>query len=71
VEGIEDILVPGKEIATFRTENEMMDMIRYYLKNNEARMKIAEAGTKRVLKEHTYELRLRQLLSIVEDVIKS
>jgi spore maturation protein CgeB len=71
VEGIEDILVPGKEIVTFRTENEMIDMIRYYLKNNEARMKIAGAGTKRVLQEHTYELRVRQLLSIVENVIKS
>ncbi|MBI5098984.1 MAG: glycosyltransferase [Nitrospirae bacterium] len=70
VDGIEDVLEPGKEIVTFRSDDEMIDMIRYYLKNNEERMKIAYTGTKRVLKEHTYEVRTREMLRIVEDVIK-
>ncbi|MEF9437970.1 MAG: glycosyltransferase [Candidatus Mariimomonas ferrooxydans] len=69
VDGIEEVLEPGKEIITFQSEQEMIDMIRYYVKNDELRKKIAEAGSRRVLKEHTYEIRMRQMLRIIEDVI--
>ncbi len=68
VNGIEDVLVPGKEIVTFHSGEEMVDMIRYYLGNDDLRMKIGEAGRKRVLQEHTYEVRVRQMLRMIEDV---
>ncbi len=66
VDGIEDVLEPGKEIVTFKTEDEMVDMISYYLKHDELRRSIARAGQKRVLKEHTYEVRFRQMMEIIE-----
>ena len=69
VDGIEDVLEPGKEIITFQNEDEMIDMIRYYLRNDDLRKKIAEAGKKRVLKEHTYEIRMRQMIGIIENVL--
>jgi hypothetical protein len=69
VEGIEDILEPGKEIVTFHTEDEMIDMIRYYLENDDQRQKIARAGRQRVLKDHTYEIRIRQMMQVVESCI--
>jgi spore maturation protein CgeB len=69
VDGIEEVLEPGKEIITFHSAQEMVDMIRYYLKNGELRTKIAEAGKMRVFKEHTYEVRIQQMLRIIEDVI--
>jgi spore maturation protein CgeB len=69
VDGIEEMLEPGKEIVTFQSGEEMIDMIRYYIKEDTLRTKIAEAGKKRVLKEHTYEVRIRQMLRIIEDVI--
>ncbi len=69
VKGIEEVLEPGREIITFQTEDEMMDMIRYYLKHDELRMKIAEAGRRRVLGEHTYEVRTKQMIRIIEDVL--
>ncbi|MBI5666032.1 MAG: glycosyltransferase [Nitrospirae bacterium] len=65
VEGIEEILEPGKEIVTFRDEDEMLDMIRYYLRNDALRQRIAEAGRKRVLHEHTYEIRVRQMAEMI------
>lgn len=68
VNGIEDILEPGKEIVTFRSDDEMIDMIRYYLKNDDLRMKIAEAGANRVLKDHTYEARTRQMIKLLEEI---
>ena len=67
VDGIEDVLEPRGEIVTFRSEEEMVDMIRYYLKNDEERKRIAEAGRACVLKNHTYEVRTRQLIRIVEE----
>jgi spore maturation protein CgeB len=69
IDGIEDILEPDKEIVTFKSEQEMIDMIRYYIKNNELRIKIAEAGRKRVLKDHTYEVRMRQMIELIRDFI--
>ncbi len=68
VNGIEEILEPGKEIVTFQSEQEMIDMIKYYLENDGLRMRIADAGRKRVLREHTYEIRTRQMLEILENV---
>ncbi len=65
VDGIEEVLEPGKEIVTFQSEEEMIDMIKYYLQHDELREKIAKAGQKRVLKDHTYEIRIRQMFEII------
>jgi len=40
----------GKEIVTFHSEDKMIDMIRYYLHEEEKRKKIAEAADKGYLK---------------------
>ncbi len=69
VDGIEEVLTPGKEIVTFKTDQEMIDMIGYYLKNDEIRMKIAKAGQQRVLRDHTYEVRMRQMVDLIKDFI--
>jgi len=68
VEGIEDILEPDKEIVTFRSQDEMIDMIRYYLRNEKQRQRIADAGRRRVLKSHTYDVRIREMVRIIEHV---
>jgi spore maturation protein CgeB len=69
VDGIEEVFEPDKEIITFHSGDEMIDKIRYYLKNDELRTKIAASGKSHVLKEHTYEVRIKQMLRIIEDVI--
>ncbi len=69
VEGIEDVLVPDKEIVTFRDEDEMIDKIQYYLGKEDLRRKIANAGQKRVLEDHTYEVRIKEMLTIIENNI--
>ncbi|HYQ48743.1 MAG TPA: glycosyltransferase [Thermodesulfovibrionales bacterium] len=66
VEGVEEILAPDQEIVTFRTEAEMMDKIRFYLKDEDARKRISDAGRARVLRDHTYEVRIRQLCGLIE-----
>lgn len=69
VDGIEDMLEPDKEIVTFKSEQEMLAKIKYYLENDHERAKIAKAGQKRVLEEHTYEIRTGQLIKIYEESI--
>lgn len=69
VEGIEDVLVPDKEIVTFQDDDEMIDKIKFYLKRDDLREKIALAGQERVLKDHTYEIRIKELIKIVEGCI--
>jgi len=44
----------GKEIVAYQDENEMYDLIDYYLNSNSEREVIARAGQKRTLTEHTY-----------------
>lgn len=69
VEGIEEVLIPDKEIVTFHNDDEMIDKIKFYLKRDDLRKKIAQSGWERVLREHTYEIRIKQLIKIVEDVL--
>ena len=65
VEGIEEVLEPGKEIETFSGEEEMMDKIRFYISREEARRKIAERGRERVLAQYTYRDRFREMFSLL------
>ena len=67
VAGIEEVLVPDREIVTYRTEDEMIDKIRFYLPREDARRRVAEAGRDRVLKDHVYEVRIRQMCSMIEE----
>jgi len=66
VAGIEEVLVPDREIVTFHAEDEMIDKIRFYLRDDEAREKISAAGQARVLRDHVYEVRIRQMCGMIE-----
>lgn len=65
VEGIEVMLVPGKEIVTFKGEEEMIDKIRFYLPKASERQSIARAGQARVRQDHTYQKRLEQMFRMI------
>ncbi len=50
------------EIAYYHDINEAKDLIDFYLKNETARLGLAERGFQRVLRSHTYDDRCRQLI---------
>ena len=60
-----DCFVPGEEIITFSSESELRQKIDYYLEHPEEREAIANRGRERALRDHTYEKRLEQMLSII------
>jgi len=55
----------GKEVLAYATPEECLDLIRYYLSHEEERAAIAKAGQERTLHEHTYRLRLVELMAII------
>lgn len=56
---------PGKEVAIFEGIADLVDQIRYFLSHPSERDHIALAGYERTVREHTYEKRFQEVLSVV------
>ncbi len=55
-----------KELVIAENSDDWFDKIDYYLKNPEKRIPIINAGRKKVLKDHTYLNRAKQIIEIYE-----
>lgn len=63
---LSNLFKEGTEAEFFRDMDELVDKSRFYLKNDEARNRIARAGQNRLLKDgHEIGDRMRQLLKIL------
>jgi spore maturation protein CgeB len=62
-----DFFEIGKELVVFKTFEDLKEKITYYLKNPVERERIAEQAMQRVMKEHTYEKRMHQMLEYLDD----
>lgn len=51
----------GKEIICYKTKEDLLDKIKYYLKHQDEAETIRIAGQKRAIKDHTWENRFREL----------
>jgi spore maturation protein CgeB len=63
--GLADLFEVGKEIEVFRSKEELREKVCYYLQHDDIRRSVALKGYERVLREHTYAHRMRQVLDIV------
>lgn len=52
--------------VTFDTKEEMMDLLAYYLDNKEERKDISQRLHTEVSSKHTYEMRIKELFSVIE-----
>ncbi len=66
---LSDIFEPDREVITYRTVDECVEKILYYLEHEDARRDIASAGQRRTLSTHTYAHRMEELLGILESVV--
>lgn len=64
--GIGKYFEPGKEIVLFRDTADCLDKLGYYLSHEEERAAIARAGQERTFRDHTFEVRARELLEILK-----
>ncbi|MBI9051228.1 MAG: glycosyltransferase [Anaerolineaceae bacterium] len=58
-----EMFEPDKEVLTYRSKEEMLDKVRFYLANPKAADRIRQAGLKRALSEHTYQKRFQTLFT--------
>jgi spore maturation protein CgeB len=65
--GLERYFSCGIEIETFETLEQLARKIPYYLNNPQLRDAIARAGHVRVRQEHTYDIRLKEVLEFAAD----
>lgn len=66
VGGMEDLLEPGREVAVYHSPEEARSLVEHYLQHPEERKRMAEAGRRRVLSQHTYLHRMKTLMAEVE-----
>jgi hypothetical protein len=57
---------PGKEIVVYKTLADLRAKAVWLLENEDERKRIAEAGRKRVLREHTYAARMTEAAPLIE-----
>ena len=60
------VCLDGKEVFTFKTKEELSELVPRILKDTELAKKVGEAGRKRCLAEHTHFHRVKQILEILE-----
>lgn len=63
---LEEYYKVGKEVECYRSIEEMIDKIRYYLSHDKERKAIANAGYNRTLREHTWDKRFEIIFSSVK-----
>jgi len=62
---IAEYFTPGEEIITYHDANDAAEKIKYYLANEDERMKIAKNGYERILREHTMEGRFLEIFEVL------
>lgn len=64
-ENLYEMFEPGREVVAYRSPEECVELVQYYLDHNDEREAIARAGQERTLQEHTYYHRMQELLDIL------
>ncbi len=65
--GLEKLFKIGEEVVTYDNNDDLDYKVNYYLNNPLERIKIETAGYERVIKYHTYDSRVEQLINIIND----
>ena len=60
--GLEAVYTIGQEIEVFHNTKELAEKIKYYLSHSKERDEIALAGYERTVLNHSYEIRLKQVI---------
>ena len=61
------LFTPDEEVVIYSDIADLRKKVRHYLTNDDERLAIAQRGYERVLKEHTYEHRAREVIRLLEE----
>ncbi len=59
--------IPGEDYVFYESRTDLMDKIDYYLKNDDERIAIAKNAHDKVAMEHTFDVRVRQIIEFVKN----
>jgi len=62
---LEELFVPGEEIVLYHNEEELLQLVDYYLTHEEERKIIARNGQRKVLAYHTLHIRFQRIMELV------
>ena len=62
----QDWFKDGDEIVLYKNNYNLLKKVKFYLNNDQERIRIANNGYNRLLKEHTYEHRIKNFFQIVQ-----
>ncbi len=65
-ENLQDLFEPDKEVVTYRSAEECVEKVTWLLEHPKEREEIAKAGQERCLRNHTFDIRARQLDEIIK-----
>jgi len=63
--GLSDLFEIGNELVTYADEADLVNKIAYYIEQTDERERIARAGHKRALAQHTYAHRMQTMLGVL------
>lgn len=63
--GLTDFFQDRKHLVIYRNEKELIELADYFLRHDEERERIAAEGMKKVLKEHTYSNRVKDMMRTI------
>jgi hypothetical protein len=66
-----DLFESDLEMVSYRSSEECIEKVRYLLDHEDERQRIARAGQRRTLRDHTFAQRARQLDALIHDAILS
>ncbi len=62
---LEELFVPNEDIVLYHNEEELLQLVDYYLSHEEERKRIARNGQRKVLAYHTLHIRFQKVMEIV------
>lgn len=62
-----ELFVPGQDFVLYENERDLVKKLDYYLEHPKERAEIAHNGQKKVLEAHTWEQRVKEMLSLLQD----
>jgi hypothetical protein len=63
---LHELFEVGKEVVAYRSIEECIELVKYYLEHDDEREAIARAGQERTLSEHSYYHRMQELTEILD-----
>jgi spore maturation protein CgeB len=67
---LDELFDPDREVVSYDTAGDLIEALRRYAADNEARRDVAAAGQRRTLSEHTYATRIPELGAMLESRLR-